>query len=169
MLDGLTVPDPTFVGGYRGEYPSAQLKSYDVVVDALPGVPCEWVNRQLRIFFAWLRGECASLDQQLATLPQGLALSEAEDTQLTAFDLEVLRVAAVAHGEWVRIHPFANGNGRVARMWIFWITSRYGLPALMPLRPRPPYAGYGDASRASMVGDHRPMRILLGQIYAASV
>lgn len=32
-----------------------------------------------------------------------------------------------AHAEWVRIHPFAKGNGRTARVWASLIDMRYGL------------------------------------------
>ena len=29
----------------------------------------------------------------------------------------VIDLSAWAHAEWVRMHPFANGNGRTARIW----------------------------------------------------
>lgn len=35
-------------------------------------------------------------------------------------------LAAVVHGEWVRIHPYANGNGRIAGTWANWVATRYG-------------------------------------------
>jgi Fic family protein len=62
---------------------------------------------------------------------------------------------AQAHGEWARIHPFANGNGRIARLWANWCAVRYGLPAFVRLRPRPEGDRYARAAGDSMAGDHR--------------
>jgi Fic family protein len=67
----------------------------------------------------------------------------------------VIDLCAWAHAEWVRIHPFANGNGRTARLWANFIAMRYGLPPFARLRPRPD-DGYGAASAAAMEGDWRP-------------
>jgi hypothetical protein len=58
-----------------------------------------------------------------------------------------------AHGEWARIHPFANGNGRIARLWANWIAMRYGVPPFVRLRPRPEGTSYADAAAASMRGN----------------
>lgn len=68
----------------------------------------------------------------------------------------VAEFAAWAHGEWVRIHPFANGNGRTARMLGNAILVRYGLPPVFRLRPRP-LGSYATAATASMDADHLPM------------
>ncbi len=68
----------------------------------------------------------------------------------------VAEFAAWAHGEWVRIHPFANGNGRTARMLGNAILVRYGLPPVFRLRPRP-LGSYATAAAASMDADHLPM------------
>ena len=57
--------------------------------------------------------------------------------------------------EWVRIHPFANGNGRTARLWANYVLMRYGLPPVVRLRPRPD-GGYGAAGAAAMAGDWEP-------------
>ena len=50
---------------------------------------------------------------------------------------DVLQLCAWAHGDWVRIHPFANGNGRTAHLIVNMIAMRYGLPPFVALRPRP--------------------------------
>lgn len=67
----------------------------------------------------------------------------------------VVEVAAWAHGEWVRIHPFANGNGRTARNWANFIFMRYSLPPAVRGRPRPS-GGYEAASARAMAGDWHP-------------
>jgi hypothetical protein len=67
----------------------------------------------------------------------------------------VIDLSAWAHAEWVRMHPFANGNGRTARIWANAILMRYGLPPAVRLRPRPG-GGYGLAGAAAMDGEWRP-------------
>jgi Fic family protein len=69
----------------------------------------------------------------------------------------VLTFMSWAHGEWARIHPFANGNGRIARIWANWIALRYGMPPFARLRPRPAGVAYANAAAASMAGNHEAM------------
>jgi len=71
----------------------------------------------------------------------------------------VLDLAAWAHAEWVRIHPFANGNGRTARVWANLILVRYGIPPAVRLRPRPG-GGYGAACARAMHGDWQPTALV---------
>jgi hypothetical protein len=65
---------------------------------------------------------------------------------------EIIRICAWMHAEWVRIHPFANGNGRTARLWVNSIVLRYGLPPFLRLRPRPGGTDYARASAQVMLG-----------------
>ncbi len=51
--------------------------------------------------------------------------------------------------------PFANGNGRTARLWANWCALRYGLPLFVRLRPRAAGSLYAAAAADSMAGDHR--------------
>ena len=62
----------------------------------------------------------------------------------------VVTLVAEAHGELVRIHPFANGNGRTARALAAFIALRYGLPVFVKLKPRPADVAYARASQRSM-------------------
>jgi len=55
----------------------------------------------------------------------------------------------------VRIHPFANGNGRTARLWANSLAMRFGLPPFVGLRPRPE-GDYALASDKAMRGDWEP-------------
>jgi fido (protein-threonine AMPylation protein) len=64
----------------------------------------------------------------------------------------VIDLCAWAHAEWVRIHPFANGNGRTARLWANFVAMRYGLPPFVRLRPRPD-DGYGEAGIKAIRGE----------------
>lgn len=71
----------------------------------------------------------------------------------------VIQLSAWAHAEWVRIHPFANGNGRTARFWANFVFMRYGLPPIVRMRPRPD-GGYGTAGSAAMDGNWQPTAIV---------
>ena len=44
----------------------------------------------------------------------------------------------------MRIHPYANGNGRVARIWANWVAMRFGLPPFVRIKPRPTGAALRD-------------------------
>jgi hypothetical protein len=73
----------------------------------------------------------------------------------------VINLMAGAHGEWVRIHPFANGNGTTARLWANWVALRYGLPPFVRLKPRPEGFAYPAAAAASMKAkNHEPTAVL---------
>lgn len=55
------------------------------------------------------------------------------------FDDEVIRAAAYVHCEFIRIHPFKNGNGRLARICINYFAWRYGATPMPVARPKEPY------------------------------
>jgi len=82
----------------------------------------------------------------------------------TIFTIDrIAKLATWAHGEWVWIHPFANGNGRTARLWVIYVLLRFGLPPIA-VRPRPS-APYGLAAVASMKGrDHGLMESVILQL-----
>jgi hypothetical protein len=75
----------------------------------------------------------------------------------------VLTYCAALHGNWVRIHPFANGNGRTARLWANWAALRYGLPPFVTVNPHP-HDPYGAAAAAWMAGDDQVMVAVLEQM-----
>jgi fido (protein-threonine AMPylation protein) len=144
MLDGIAIPDDAYRGGFRGDAHPALL-DYEVTVGGLPATrACD------------VAGEISKLISELQARVQILDELDAQENPTLlepAFVKTVLDTAAWLHGEWIRIHPFVNGNGRTARMWVLWLCSRYGLPQLLPMRPRPDM-GYGPASLLSMTGDH---------------
>jgi hypothetical protein len=162
MLENVAVPSDAYRGGYRGDN-HPHLVGYEVQVNNILAVWSKDIALELRSLATWLRDEVPRLDRLAALVQAG-----GPDVQKRLLDLdnEVLAAAAHLHGEWVRIHPFVNGNGRTARMWVLWLTSRYGIPSLLSLRPRPdsPYGVVAQASLAS--GDHSGMQILLRQLYS---
>jgi hypothetical protein len=141
-MQGLNVPDARFVGAFRGE---SELEKVQVIVGSNFGVDSAKVAEELRRFEAKLQALVAELD---ALLPIG---QEPNVDQLAA----IIDLCAWVHAEWVRIHPFANGNGRTARLWANSLAIRYGVPPFVRLRPRPD-AGYGQAGARAMQGDWQP-------------
>jgi fido (protein-threonine AMPylation protein) len=150
VMQGLAVPEPQFVGRFRGE---SGLENVEVRVDANPGVASAEVASELTKFEGKLQTIVAILD---AALPHG---QEPDADQLAA----IIDLCAWAHSEWVRIHPFANGNGRTARLWANSLAMRYGLPPFVRLRPRP-NSGYGQAGARGMKGDWKPTAVVFRQL-----
>jgi fido (protein-threonine AMPylation protein) len=135
---GLVVPRARFAGAFRGE---PGLERIHVRVGSRYGAKPADVAKELNEFEAKLQAIVSELDD---SLPSHVRLSQ---DHLGA----VIDVCAWVHSEWVRIHPFVDGNGRTARLWANSIAMRYGLPPFLPLRPRPG-ARYAAASAKAMQG-----------------
>ena len=142
VMHGLGVPDPRFVGTFRGQ---PGLEHVQVRLGARYAVDSTGVAAELERFEATLQRVVADLD---ARLPVG---REPSADELAA----IVDLCAWVHAEWVRIHPFANGNGRTARLWANSIALRYGLPPFVRVRPRPD-GGYGEAGAKAMQGNWKP-------------
>lgn len=151
-VKGLDVPDARFVGAFRGE---SGLENVQAKVGSNFGVDSAEVAAESTRFEAKLQTLVAEMD---ALLPVG---QEPNADQLAA----IIDLCAWAHAEWVRIHPFANGNGRTARLWANSLAMRYGLPPFVRLRPRPD-AGYGQAGAKAMQGDWRPTAAVFRRLLA---
>jgi fido (protein-threonine AMPylation protein) len=163
-LKGIPVHEADVVGNFRGEgRPESKLRTYQNQVRSRGG------GFLLTTSPGQVTEQLAALEARLSTDLQTLdAANEAGTTLQPAEELSVLDAAAVAHGEWVRIHPFADGNGRTARLWANWILLRYGLPPVVRLRPRPTGVSgpagnrYEVAAELSLSGgNHRLMRKFL--------
>ncbi len=155
IMQGLVPPDPKLVGRFRGE---AGLENYNVRVGDIPGVRAPEVPAELAEFDRKVRLAIAELDH---------LIKPGQD--LTGDNLAaIITLCAWAHAEWVRIHPFANGNGRTARLWVNSIAMRYGLPPFLRIRPRPG-GGYDRASAAAMHGDRSPTVALFHRMYINSL
>jgi len=141
-IEALKPQDPRYVGAFRGE---PGLERTRVRIGKFWGVAPAKVAQELKRFERKLQTAVAELDQ---VLPAG---RDANADELAA----IIDLCAWAHAEWVRIHPFANGNGRTARLWANFIALRYGLPPFVYLRPRPD-DGYGDAGARAMRGNWKP-------------
>ena len=148
LYAGCRVPIAGYVGHLRGDTSVPELVGYEVGVgpllpDGLPermGVPSQRIADEVDALLPAVRAALAQLD---AALPPGRRPTTVD--QLDA----VVRLSAVVHGEWVRLHPFANGNGRTARTWAAFIALRYSLPVFVTSKPRPDDVAYARAGRDS--------------------
>jgi hypothetical protein len=154
MMQGLSVPDPIYVGHFRGE---PGLETCGVRVGAVPGTLPWLVADELQEFERKLLLIVAGLDSRYP---------DAESLDNDGMDA-VIELAAWAHSEWVRIHPFGNGNGRTARIWANLVLLRYGLRPVLRLRPRPEGA-YGAAGARGMMGDIASMVALIRKLLDAT-
>ena len=150
------LPVPYYAGEIRdsdSKFP--ELYGYEVRVGRQRGVESRFVPQQLARFERAMKRSVAALDP---VIPAGS--SPTDERQLRS----VLTLCAYAHGQWVRIHPFANGNGRIARIWANWCALRYGLPPFVRLKPRPEGNLYATASALSMRGDHQAMIVVFADM-----
>ncbi len=150
LYDGIPRPFAYYAGEVRDSDPRfPDLIGYEVEVGGSNGTPAALVPAALVQFELGAQSVCSDLDADIAV---GTEPGQITPTQLHG----VLTLCAFLHGEWVRIHPFANGNGRTARVWANWAALRYGLPPFVTIKPRPGHP-YGAAALASMQKDHRVM------------
>jgi fido (protein-threonine AMPylation protein) len=152
LMRNLAVPDARWVGALRGE---PGLERVEVQVGAHSGVPAVRVAGELRRFERRLKKLVREMDRML---PVG---QQPDADRLAA----VIDLCAWVHAEWVRIHPFANGSGRTARLWANSVAMRYGLPPFIRLRPRPD-DGYADAGSRAMQGDWTPTAAVFRRMLA---
>jgi len=162
LYDGVSRPFDYYAGEIRDSdqrFPG--LIGYEVHVAGNPGAPSAIVPAELDRFELGAQRACALLDAEIAP--------GTDPWMLTPHQLHgVLTLCAALHGEWVRIHPFANGNGRTARLWANWAALRFQLPPFVTIKPRPgqPYAA---AALASMRGDHQMMTAVFDQMLRTSL
>lgn len=156
IYDGCPLPVAYYAGEIRdsdARFP--ELFGYEVMVGG-----------QLAVLSSAVPGELAVFETRVQTVvPQLDAAIPAGKSALTVPELRsVVELAANVHGEWVRIHPFANGNGRAGRLWANWALVRYGLPTVVRTKPRPAGDAYALAARESMLGDHTVMVAVINRL-----
>jgi hypothetical protein len=158
VFAGCIVPSPSYAGGFRGD---AHVDLVDYEVGVGPTMPDSWPEC-MGVWARLVDGEMTTLATQLTNalgLLDGAVPVGQYPTTVDDLD-EVVSVVAIVHGELVRIHPFVNGNGRIARLLAAHISLRYGLPAFVRLKPRPGDVAYARAAKRSMgrppafSGDH---------------
>jgi hypothetical protein len=151
---------PYFAGHYRGE-PFRCLRYYEVGVHGDPsvGCPAHLVESALADVARLIARGLAALDAD-AALPI-VTLSD-ED--------KLLRVVTFACGLFeffLRIHPYANGNGHISRLIIWCVLARYGYwPVRFPIEPRPTHPRYCDLIQKHRNGDREALEQFVLQCIA---
>jgi len=159
LYDGCRVPVAGYVGHLRGDPAVAELVGYEVGVgaeqpDGYPEKMGVWSVLLPDAVDGLLAATHAALTRLDEILPVGTRPASVDELDA------VVGLTARVHGEWVRLHPFANGNGRIARVWAAWLALRYNLPVFVTVKPRPDDLAYARAARDSMgrppdfTGDH---------------
>lgn len=143
IMRGLRTPNTDYIGRFRGE---PGLALIGVRIGEHEGTLPDKVDVELADFESHLNDAIQYLDQ---LIPAG-SIPSADHLDA------VLDGCGWTHAEWVRIHPFTNGNGRTARIWANMIAMRYGLPPFVRLRPRPQGDLYAAAGAHAMTGDWAP-------------
>jgi fido (protein-threonine AMPylation protein) len=154
MFDGLA-PHPDYLGNFRNldKVPEC-LRNVNVQVDDIPGIPYDQVLTAVDKFISDFSASVQAFDKVWGALK----------TVKTVFVVDqMIKLAAWAHGEWVRIHPFINGNGRTSRLWVSYVFLRYGFqPIAVKPRPGSPYDL--AAARSMRDRDHSAMESLLWEL-----
>lgn len=139
-----TAPLDAYAGGVRGDTAEPCLRR-NVTVDG------------------WLATDWREIPAALDELDRGVAsrLAAGDDARARGdAGWEVIAIGAVAWamGEVLRIHPFMNGNGRVARLAMHALLHRYGLRAPgVEVTPAPARI-WSELARRAVHGDARPLR-----------
>ena len=159
LYAGSEVPVAGYVGHFRGDAAVPELIDYEVGLGGrLKDGNLEKMGVWARLVSSEMGAVLAGLNAVFVELDARLSVGESPTTSDDI--LAVISFAALAHGECLRVHPFANGNGRIARLLVAFICLRYGLPMFLHIKPRPEGDDYLRASRDSMgrpphfVGNH---------------
>jgi fido (protein-threonine AMPylation protein) len=120
-----------YAGHYRGEnYRCLKHHAVGILSDPRVGCPPQQVLSYMNELARIIQATLATLDAR-RTLP---------DTQLLQAEklLYLVATACWIFDFFLRIHPYVNGNGHVARFLMWAILGRYNFwPTKWPIEPRP--------------------------------
>ena len=143
LFEGIP-PVDYYAGNFRQVHATNTCLQQDVEVGGVSGTHFPFVLQELADLFSQLRVSILRAELYWKDI----------DQPARAIRLSVLLAALV--GEFIRIHPFLNGNGRLSRLLWAWGLMRFGVPLQHRIHPRPAMP-YGTIMRRSMLGDHGPL------------
>jgi fido (protein-threonine AMPylation protein) len=149
------VPVPYYAGNYRSVDGARPCLNTNVQVAGALGAPAAEVESFMKQFSDELEGATKATDGFVAT-----ATSPMVPVQAAA------QIAAFAGGSIIKIHPFVNGNGRMARMVMNFFLHRY-LNRVPFYIDRPTHPDYSTASMMAMQhGQYGPLYQYLVELLA---
>lgn len=155
MFDGQTEPGESyFAGHYRGEpFPYLDRYCVGVASDARVGVPPDRVAAEMTAFESAVVEVARLIDR---------------DAGKPASPESIVRAVGAACAllvEFLRIHPYANGNGHMGRFLVWLSLARAGIwPRRWPLNDKVPYP-YGMLLTEYRNGNREPLiRFVLGHV-----
>lgn len=142
------VPVPYYAGNYRSSDKRHPCLNTDVQVrPGVLGAPFPEVPGRMERFSEMLVSATKDTDKYVGTQKAGIL-------QLKA----AVQLAAFAAGSIIQIHPFLNGNGRMARLTANFFLNRYGFR--MPFyidRPGPGTEYVAASDAAILTGNFGPL------------
>jgi fido (protein-threonine AMPylation protein) len=154
---GKIVPVPYYAGNFRGIDPSKPCLDGDVHVNGVFGAAPANVESLMKNFSDELARATIATDEYVGRHSDLISRIHAA-TQLAAF----------AGGTVIKIHPFLNGNGRMARLIMNFHLHRY-LGEVPFYVDRPSHPNYGRASTIAMQsGNFIPLRQYLIEVIAST-
>jgi fido (protein-threonine AMPylation protein) len=152
------VPVHYYAGNYRTNDVGRPCLAVDVHVDGNPGVSHREVQLAMQGFSDAFQAACSQVSIFLATNPAARNRNRVLVTLL-----------AQAVTDFIRIHPFINGNGRLSRFLAIYICRRFDLPIpFSDPRNRPDSLAYEAASAEAMIGDYKPLYVFFLQQLSVS-
>lgn len=150
-------------GNYRGsDFKCLRYLSVGIQGNPRVGSPPAVVHLDLKEFQKHAKASIKGL----------VLLMDSPDARISPKEkLKYLITAACSlFSEFLVIHPYANGNGHMARVALTWILSSFGYwLSDFPIEPRPNEPTYSDAISRYQNGDFEPLeRLVLLSIIAGA-
>lgn len=150
----LHIPHPGYVGHFRGEPGLAHVDNFFGEGGKFRGAPAGEVLDRLAALESEVQSKIAVWDERIA-VPEDATLSRLNP---------VVEGLAQSYATWLRIHPFADGNGRTGRVMANWVATRYWQPPVLPGRPVGDADGLRIATTPAIqesTADYRPLELHL--------
>lgn len=138
------VPLAYYAGNYRQNNAEMPCLAQRVYVRGIPGAHFLNALPRAEKLFSDIESAISKLELNWDSLT------------MTQRVVEFCAILTGSVGEFVRIHPFINGNGRTSRAIWMWMLARYRLPPMFGVlrRPKPPYS---ELMARCMKGDFLPL------------
>ena len=154
LFDGMAPKAcPYYAGHYRGENYKCLLHcSVMIRSDPRVGSPPDSVLREMRDFSTAITTGLEQLDAAAARVVEGKG-------SRAGLLVRIVKFGAKAFEHFLRVHPYANGNGHAARFLICALLGRYDFwPKSWIIEPKPPDPPYTVAIVQYRSGITEPLR-----------